>query len=29
LVQFNKLSMVNSSEGIEIQDPYGKYISGI
>ena len=29
LVQYNKLSKVSSSEGIEIQDPYGKYISGI
>lgn len=29
LVQFNKLSKVDSSEGVEIQDPYGKYISGI
>ncbi len=29
LVQFNKLSKVSTSEGIEIQDPYGKYISGI
>ncbi len=29
LVQYNKLSKVSSSEGVEIQDPYGKYISGI
>ena len=29
LAQYNKLSKVSSSEGIEIQDPYGKYIRGI
>ena len=29
LVQFKKLSKVEYSEGIEIQDPYGNYIKNI